>query len=483
MKRMLLLACGIILGLAAAALAQGTDEDGFERIDRQSQAQIDRLNEALRQTGRVFLGIGVAAAAIVFLKILSPGRIADSVSERRLRRAVRNVDELLTRIQKEMEATTQESKKETAEEGVLAGMAEMAEFEQAEQVPSYVLTVNDLMLDNIRVTLKKLRRRKEGDADRYRDYMFSVIKGIKTITEQSVEAGVDSGLAVDIREYFKDEKRYRDWRNLLGRFAKRGKYQELAGPFLLFMKAVREGKPLAASNKQAPVLVENEAAASPEEPLEIPRILNEETLQAIQQAAAEEARSLLSLIQTGKPLEEPCAWQFEFVSRQGQIHLREEAQRMLSIFLSSERKSLQEITKIRMLPCRAWEHVLRMLGVDGGAQLHKRVEDRLLTIQEIIVLEKAFLQTFAKRESLARVYGQGAKAALMIDMHVPEMRREALTVLRQVHQVQLTQLDRATETLNEEETPQNGQIKRLIEHYVHHGHNPPDTGEKRDKEV
>ena len=53
------------------------------------------------------------------------------------------------------------------------------------------------------------------------------------------------------------------------------------------------------------------------------------------------------------------------------MHSREEAQRMLSVFLSSERKSLLEITKIRMLPCRAWEHVLHMLGVDNAAQLHK----------------------------------------------------------------------------------------------------------------
>ncbi|MBN1506636.1 MAG: hypothetical protein JW955_07310, partial [Sedimentisphaerales bacterium] len=205
MKRTRLLACGIILGLAAVASTQETDEDGFARINRQSQAQIDRLNEALRQAGKVSLGIGVVVAAIVFLKVVSPGRIADSVSERRLKRAVRNVDELLTRIQKEMETTSEDASKEATEEGVLAGMIEMAEFQDAEQAPSYVLTVNDLMLDNIRVALKKLRRRKEGDAQRYRDYMFSVVKGIKTISEQSAEAGVDSGLAVDIRDYFKDE--------------------------------------------------------------------------------------------------------------------------------------------------------------------------------------------------------------------------------------------------------------------------------------
>jgi hypothetical protein len=486
MKRMLPLMCGIILGSAVMALAQGADEDGFEGIRRQNQAQFDRLNEGLRQAGKIFAGIGVVVAAIVVLKIISPGRIADGLDEWTLRRAVRNVDELLTRIQKEMETTTEDAKKEASEEGgVLAGMMEMAEFEQAEQVPSYVLTVNDLMLDNMRVTLKKLRRRTEGDAQRYRDYMFSVIKGIKTITEQSAEAGVDSGLAVDIRDYFKDEKRYRDWHNLLRRFAKRGKYQEPAQTFLVFMKALREGKPLAASAKKTSVPAPGETADSPDESSEIPRVLNEETLDAIQHAAAEEAESLLEQIRNPKSeaRNSSCAWQFEFVNRQGQIHLREEAQRMLSIFLSSERKSLQEITKIQMLPCRAWEHVLHLLGVGSTAQLHRRVEDKLLTIQEIVVLEKAFLQTFAKRESLSRIYGQGSKAALMMDMHVPEMRREALAVLRRLHQVQLTQLDRATETLNEEETPRNGQIKKLIEHYVHHGHNPRDMEPKPDKEA
>lgn len=478
--RGLLLASVALFGLAVTAWGQGSDEAGFERISRQSQEQIDRLNELLRLSGRIFLGVGVALAAVVVLKVASPARIADGIGDRRLRRAVRSVDELLVQIQKEMEATTEESKdskKEAADEGLLAGMTEVAEFEQAEQVPAYVLSVDDLMLDNIRVTLKKLRRHKEGDAARYRDYMFSVLKGIKAITEQSMEAGVHSGLAVDIQEYFKDERRYRDWHKLLGRFARRGKYQELAESFRLFSKALKEGRPIAVS-KPPPAAAENASTASPPESSEIPRTLNEQTLSAIQQAAADQARNLVAFIQAAEPLEEACAWQFEFVRRQWQMHYREEAQRMLSIFLSSERKSLLEITRTRMLPCRAWEHVLHMLGVESTDQLCKRIDDRLLTIQEIIVLEKAFLQTFAKRESLARVYGQGQKAALMMDVHVPEIRRDALTVLRQCHQAELKYLDQATDTLNEEETPQNGRIRKLIEHYVNHGYNPPDAGGK-----
>jgi hypothetical protein len=480
MKRMLLLASVTILGLAAAAWGQGSDDDGFERVDRRGQEQFDRLNEGLKQAGWVFVGIGVLLAVIVSVKIISPGRIADSVRERSLKKAVRDVDELLKRIEKEAEAASEEpKKKESIDEGLLAGMVEVAEFEEAEHVPSYVLTVNDLMLDNIRVTLKRLRRRAENDAGRYRDYMFSVVKGIKIITEQSEEAGVHSGLAVDVRQYFQDERRYRDWRKVLARFARKGKYQEVADTFLLFMKAAKEGKPLGAQigNSESEIGDSSLAGSASQAP-PIPLVLNEETLPAIQQMAMEEARNLVSFIQMGESLDEACAWQFEFVRRQQQMHLREEAQRMLSVFLSSERKSLREITKVRMLPCRAWEHVLHVLGVEGGTQLHRRVEDKLLTIQEIIVLGKAFLQTFAKRESLARVYGHGQGAELMMDMHVPELRRETLASLRRVHQTQPRQLDQATETLNEEETPQNGQVKKLIEHYIYHGYNPPGASEK-----
>jgi len=475
----LFLVCVTVLALGVAAWGQAVDDEGFERVNPQGKEQFDRLNEALTLVGHIFLIASIALGAIVVVKIISQARIADSLRERHLRKAVRDVDELLTRIQKEAEATTGEPKKKDPndEGGLLAGMAEVAEFEEAEQAPSYVLTVSDLMLDNIRVTLKRLRRRNESDAERYRDYLFTTIKGIKTITEQSEEAGVPSGLAVDIREYFHDEKRYKDWHKLLGRFAKKGKYQDVAGTFLLFMKALKEGKSVAVS-RPTPAPVEGTTVASTEASPEIPRALNEETLPAIQKMAAEEARNLVSFIQAAEPLDEACAWQFELVRRQGQMHVREEAQRMLSVFLSSERKSLREITKIRMLPCRAWEDVLHMLGVTSGAQLHRRAEDKLLTIQEIIIVEKTFLQTFAKRESLSRVYGRGRDAGLIMDMHVPELRREALALLRTSYQTQRKYLDQATEALNEEETPQNGQVRKLIEHYVHHGHNPPGAQEK-----
>jgi hypothetical protein len=383
------------------------------------------------------------------------------------------VEELLKRIQQEAEAAREDSGDETAAEGgLLGGLAEVAEFTQAEQVPAYVLTVNDVMLDNIRVTLKRLRRFTEGNAPRYRDYLFSVLKGIKTLAEQSAEAGVASGLAVDIREYFSDEKRGKAWRKVLVRAARRGAHRETAGAFLLFMRDLRAGKPLAVA---VPVADSASPPADPATPpaVEIPEILNEQTLPVVQQAAAREIRALCAWIRTGKPPDDAHAWQFEFVRRQRSMHQREEAQHMLAVFLNGERKSLHAITKVQMLPCRTWEHVLRLLGVESTGQLLKRIENRFLVAQEIIVLEKAFLQTFAKRESLLRLYGQGEAARLMMELHVPQIRRETLLLLRRLHQVDAGRLNDAMQALDEEETPQNHQVRRLIEHYIHHRHDPP----------
>jgi hypothetical protein len=473
-------ACLVVLMLARGAWGQDTDDgERFDQIERPGMEQIDRLNKALEQAGRIFVWVGAAVAALVVLKVASPWRILDSGEEWLVRRAVRDINDLLKRIQKEAEAVTEDGPKEPADEGLLAGMVEIAEFAQAEQVPSYVLTVNDLMLDNMRVALKRLRRSDEGDAKRYRGYMFSVLGGMKTLTEQSAEAGVASGLAVDLREYFEDEKRYKAWRKLLGRTWKDGN-QEIADSFAVFMKSLKEGRPLVVP-AQADAPPERPPTSSSEESSPVPAGLSEETLPAIQQAAARQARDLRSLVQTGRPPDTTHAWQFEFVRRQRQMHLRDEAQRMLSVFLNCERKSLMQVTKVRMLPCRAWGHVLHMLGADDTDQLRKRAEDRLLTIQEILLLEKVFLQTFARRESLRRIYGQGDEAELLMDMHLPEIRREALSLLRALHRTHRSYLDRATEALNEEETPQNDQVRKLIEHYVHRGHEPPNIGNKSGK--
>jgi len=469
----LILAGLLALTITAAAWSQDDyEQEDMEQINQRGLEQIDRINHALELAGKIFLGVGAALLAIVTLKILSPVRIYDNARERHLRKAVRGIDDLLQRIQKEAEATGTESKEETPQEGLLAGMMEVAEFNEAEQVPSYVLTVNDLMLDNIRTTLKKLRRFAAGDAERYREYLFSVIKGLKMLTEASAEAGIASGLAVDVKEYFKNDKRCKTWKRLLRRFSRKGRYQEAAQSFLLFIRDIREGRPLATPGQAADAtdtVTVSPATAAPA----IPDSLSEQTLPAVQQAALAEAKNLCALIRTGQAADPAHAWQFELVRRQQQVHIRGEAQQIFRVFLNCERKALHQMTKIKMLPCRTWKHVLHMLGVDTTAQLHGRIENRLLTIQEIIVLQKAFLQTFAKRESLQRVYGHGADTGLMMDVHLPEIRREALALLRQLHQAEPKRFNRATEELNEDETPQHNEVSRLIEHYVNGRHNPP----------
>jgi hypothetical protein len=467
--------CLVVLALATLAPGRALyDEEGVDPLERHGPDPIQKIQETWQQWHRVLIWGAAVLLLVVALRIINPFRLYDSANERLLKRSLRSVDDLLKRIQEEAEATSENTPKEEAapEEGLLAGLAEVAEFTNAEQVPAYVLTVNDLMLDNIRTTLKRLRRFTEGNAERYRDYMFSVLQGIKTLTEQSAEGGVASGLAVDIREYFADEKRYQAWRKLLGHSARRGRHKDISHAFLLFMRDVREGRPVQAPRPAVAATLEAAVPVVEQRPV-VPTVVNEETLPAIQRAAAEEARAFLRFIQTGKSSDDSQAWQFELIRRQQQVHLRAEAQRMLAVFLNRERKSLQEVTKIRMLPCRTWDHLLRLLGVENASELQKRVEDKLLTIQEILLLEKAFLQTFAKRESLARLYGPGNEAALMMDLHVPQVRREALALLRKLHETEPGPLDDATAALNEEETPQNNQVQRLIEHYVHHRHDPP----------
>jgi transcriptional regulator with XRE-family HTH domain len=96
----------------------------------------------------------------------------------------------------------------------------------------------------------------------------------------------------------------------------------------------------------------------------------------------------------------------------------------------------------------------------------RRVAERLLSIQETIILEKVFLQTFARRDKLTPVYGKGEAAGLMRDVHVPEIRRQSLAFLRRLHETEPGRLDAATEALDEEETPRNHQVHTLIQRYV-----------------
>ena len=66
-------------------------------------------------------------------------------------------------------------------------------------MPPYVLTVNDRMLDDVRLTLKRLRRLNDAGAERYKALMFSVVQGIQIVTEACLDTEGASGLAVDIR--------------------------------------------------------------------------------------------------------------------------------------------------------------------------------------------------------------------------------------------------------------------------------------------
>lgn len=473
--RLLILIGFLVLVLSVVTLAQDeTDQERYD-INRRGLDQLDRINEALHHYGRIFLKVGVVLAGLVLLKLFSPFRIYYDANERLLKRAMRGVDELVKRIEKEAEEVRgAEPPEEQGDGGILAGMAEMAEFAEAEEVPSYVTTVNDRMLDNIRATLKRLRRFREGHADRYRNYMFSVLKGIKTITEECARTGAPSSLAVDVEEYFQDEHRYKAWTKLLSRVRVGGDNQDVADTFLVFVRNIKLGRPLVQQTSNNNMLADTALAMNVQAPA-IPGGLDEDTLPVIQQAAVKEAENLVTLIQTGKSSDEALAWQFEFVRRQRQLHQRDEAQRMLVVFLSSECNAWPKITRSRMLPCRTWPHVLYLLGIETTGDLQRRIDNRLLTVQEIVVLEKAFLQTFAKRRSLEYVYGTGEEADLMIDMHVPQIRRESLSLLRRSHETQPDRFDRATQALNEAETPQRGEARRLIEHYVNQRHDRRDA--------
>ncbi len=471
---LLILVCLATLAWPGLASAQtNSGEEGYGLTSRRGLDQLDQINEALRRHGKTCLKVGAVLLLIVVIKFIGPVSIYHGMKDRMLSRAVRGVDELVKRIEAEAAAAEPEPEEdESAEGGVLAGMAEMAEFAEGEDVPAYVLTVNDRMLDNIRLTLHRLHRFTEGHAPRYRGYMFTVLRGIKAITIESTAAEVPSSLAVDVHEYFRDEHRYKAWTKVLAHTRHEGDNREIADSFLLFMRNIRQGRPLVEPGEKETPILETHAAPEPKEG-RIPKALNEKTMPIIQKAAIAEAKHLVAFIQTGKSAGEQGAWQFELVRRQQQLQLRDEARRILVVFLSVQRKVLPQITKSRMLPCRTWPHVVYMLGAADGAALRKRVEDRLLSIQEIVILIKAFLQTFAKRPSLVHVYGAGADAELMMDMHVPLIRREALTLLRRSHETEPTRFDRAAKALNEEETPQRNEVRRLVEHYVHQRHDPP----------
>jgi hypothetical protein len=448
--------------------AQSTDE--YDQLNPEGLQQIHRIGEAMHKVVKISIIVGLVLLAIMLLRMIAPMTIIDNIEKKRLANAVKEVETLLERIHAEVERTASDD--QAGDQGVLAGMMGVTESGGAEDVPSYVLTVNDIMLDNIMSALTRLRRMRMAKAAQYRDYMFTVLNGIKIITEQCEATRAASSLAVNCREYFAEDWRYNKWKNLLGAYAKRGNHREAAQIFLLFMKNLKGSQPLTITPRASAKTKEVEEAPTEKMP-EIPDILLEENLPRLQQAAQEEAGHLVDLIQADRPGPRAHAWQFELVRRQQQPHLRDEAKKMLRIFLRDEKKALQKITKTKMLPCKTWDHILYMLGVENTDQLHKRVEQKLFTGQEIIILEKAFLQTFAKRGALQRIYGQDKNAGIMMDLHIPLIRSETLVLLHQIHQSERQDLDHATELLDEDETPQRHEVARLIKHFIHHGHLPP----------
>jgi len=103
----LTIVCLVVLAFTAAASGPVAYEgEEFEQINRQGLGQIDRINEALQRTGRIFFRLGVVLLAIVALKIIGPLQICHSIKDRLLEKAVRDVDVLLRKIQEEAEATS-----------------------------------------------------------------------------------------------------------------------------------------------------------------------------------------------------------------------------------------------------------------------------------------------------------------------------------------------------------------------------------------
>lgn len=480
-----------ILFITTTGWAQnGQSVDGYDQLNPEGLKQLDEITAALRQVGKWSVRIGLGALVLLVLRKLAPMSWLDAIDDRRLAKAVREVDDLLKRIREDAEAASAEAEpeEEVMEEGILAGLMAEAELAGGVDVPSYVLTVNDLMLDNIMNALSHLRRLRMPKAELYREYMFTVLEGIKVITEQCETTGAASSLAINARDYFKDDQRSHDWKHVLGLYAKkRGDYQEAAQVFLLFMKNLRENKRLAVVSEQPTVTLEMgipepvpDRTPAVNEP-EIPELLLEETLPLVQKAAKEEAERLISLVKSDRSSRNSQAWQFEFVRRQQQLNLKEDARKMLRIFLQHERKALTAITKTKMLPCKTWDHILYMLGVKDVTQLQARIEKKLLTGPEIVILEKAFLQTFAKPKALLRVYGQDSNARVLMDIHLPQIRSESLGVLRRIQKNGGVALEQATKRLDKEETPKGHEVARLIKHFVYNGHPVPgaaSTGER-----
>ena len=72
------------------------------------------------------------------------------------------------------------------------------------------------------------------------------------------------------------------------------------------------------------------------------------------------------------------------------------------------------------------------------------------------------------------IYGGSDVDRITQELHTPQIRSEALALLRQCYQTEQGLLDRCTEMLDAEETPQRHEVAKLIRSFVARNHDLPD---------
>lgn len=153
----------------------GYEADDVPQVQRRGLDQMDHFTESLRRARKICIRVGIVLLLLAVLKVLNPLQLYYGAQDRSLQNAVRDVEDLLKRIREDAEAADDDVTEEEPDAGILAGMPEIAALTESERVPAYVLTVNDRVLDNVGQTLKRLRRFRDGGAERYKGYMFSVV--------------------------------------------------------------------------------------------------------------------------------------------------------------------------------------------------------------------------------------------------------------------------------------------------------------------
>ena len=102
------------------------DADGVPQVQRPGLDQIDHITEALRRAGKVCVKVGIVVLVLAGLKILNPLQFYYAARDRSLKKAVRDVEDLLKRIREVAEAAHEDVTDEQEEGGLLAAMPEVA---------------------------------------------------------------------------------------------------------------------------------------------------------------------------------------------------------------------------------------------------------------------------------------------------------------------------------------------------------------------